>query len=243
MPNRFDLTVVINLHREGLLCWPTLGSVSRAVSFARRSGFNIEILAVLDNTDQLTKDVIDRWSETSVRVLEINQGDLGFARNAGVASAQGEYIAFLDADDLWGETWLGFGLEAAKRETRLTVWHPEVSIYFGARTEIFHHVESDRPDFDVLTLVAGNLWTALSLTTKRILVEIPFHKTDLSRKIGFEDWAWNREVIGAGVIHKIVGNTAHLIRTKHQDSLNRAAADAGAIPEPTLMFRDMLPIR
>jgi len=56
-------------------------------------------------------------------VLPQNKGPAG-ARNAGIAAAHGEWIAFLDADDLW----LPHKLEL---QMRLAAEHPEVVLWCG----------------------------------------------------------------------------------------------------------------
>lgn len=211
------------------------------MAFAGASGYKLEIVAIQDRSDALTREMVVQWHEAAVRIFDVDFGDLGLSRNKGVSEARGEYVAFLDADDLWGETWLARGLDAARNDRRRIVWHPEVNIYFGAINEIFVHPESDDDAFDVLSLVAGNRWTALCLTSREVLMQTPFPALNLARSIGFEDWSLYRELLGKGVIHKIVKRTGHLIRTKSQNSLNQANVNAEAIPTPTLLFRNMLP--
>jgi hypothetical protein len=58
----------------------------------------------------------------------------------------------------------------------------------------------------------------------------------LSNGIGFEDWGWNKAVIAAGALHKVVRGTGHAIRAKRQ-SLVRMTAAAEAIPAPSGLFR------
>ena len=44
----------------------------------------------------------------------MNERDLGRVRNALVPEVEGEFIAFLDADDLFSENWLAKGLATVK---------------------------------------------------------------------------------------------------------------------------------
>ena len=59
-----------------------------------------EIIVVDDGSTDDTPDVLARYGEAILVIRQPNQGR-GAARNAGIVAASGDYIAFLDADDLW----------------------------------------------------------------------------------------------------------------------------------------------
>ena len=66
---------------------------------------DFEVLIIDDgSTDHLQAWVAQNITDPRVRLItQANQG-LSGARNTGIANAQGEYVAFLDADDLWEPT-------------------------------------------------------------------------------------------------------------------------------------------
>lgn len=73
-------------------------------SVLRQTFTNFEVLIIDDGSS----DNIVQWAselvDTRVKLIkQANQG-VSAARNAGIARAQGEYVAFLDADDLWEPT-------------------------------------------------------------------------------------------------------------------------------------------
>lgn len=62
-----------------------------------------ELIAVDDGSSDSTLTWLRTQSDPRIRVhSQTNQG-VSAARNAGIAMAQGRYIAFLDADDTWDE--------------------------------------------------------------------------------------------------------------------------------------------
>ena len=67
---------------------------------------NFEIFIVYDDESKGDLDFVKKISELDNRInLIINDQNLGAgqSRNKGIKSSNGEYIAFIDADDLWHE--------------------------------------------------------------------------------------------------------------------------------------------
>jgi glycosyltransferase involved in cell wall biosynthesis len=65
-----------------------------------------ELIAVDDGSIDSTRDWLYAQTDPRIHVLsQTNQG-VSAARNAGLHTAQGEYVAFLDADDTWAAGFL-----------------------------------------------------------------------------------------------------------------------------------------
>jgi glycosyltransferase involved in cell wall biosynthesis len=84
-----------------------------------------EIIVVDDGSTDSTAQILESYGD-DLRVLrKPNEGRPAAARNRGVAQARGEYIAFLDADDLWRP-------EKLARQVELLDASPEVGLCFTA---------------------------------------------------------------------------------------------------------------
>jgi glycosyltransferase involved in cell wall biosynthesis len=233
------ITAVLNVHREGILAHAALLSIVMARRAAEAKGIGVEVIAVADCSDRMTLDILA--GVAGVQVLEICVEDLGLARNAGVAAAHGQYIAFLDGQDLWGPNWLRAAYEAAVEESPAVVWHPEASLYFGPNQgpRWLIHPDMEHIEGDWVTLGIRNPWTALNFARRETYVQIPYRRTDLAAGFGYEDWSWNSEVVAQGYQHKPVPGTAHIIRTGQTSLVGRTCA-AHALMTPSTLLRSRI---
>jgi len=65
---------------------------------------NYEIIVVDDGSTDSTRKVINGLKNDSIRYYYQERRGAGSARNTGVMKSKGEFLAFLDADDLWLES-------------------------------------------------------------------------------------------------------------------------------------------
>ena len=78
-------------------------TICRAVDSALAQQTDIEVIVINDCSTDHTKEVLLPYVESGRIRYQENKENSGVAmsRNAGVALAEGEYVAFLDADDAW----------------------------------------------------------------------------------------------------------------------------------------------
>lgn len=75
-------------------------------SVTRQTYRNLDIIVVDDGSTDDTAEIARRHMrlDTRVRLLQKENGGVASARNAGIHASRGEYVAFIDADDLWHRT-------------------------------------------------------------------------------------------------------------------------------------------
>jgi hypothetical protein len=98
--------------------------LSMAVGAAlRQEGVDVEVIVVDDGSTDETRARLSAMSETRLRVLrhEASQG-VATARNHGISEARGEWVAFLDDDDLWSPWKLRVQLDAAASQDAAWVY-------------------------------------------------------------------------------------------------------------------------
>lgn len=60
-----------------------------------------ELIIVNDGSQDATLEIINSINDYRIKVFSYSNAGVSSSRNRGIDQAQGEFISFLDADDLW----------------------------------------------------------------------------------------------------------------------------------------------
>jgi len=172
------------------------GSLLQAVESALAQTYAVtEVVVVIDGPDPATESMLQAVNHPRVRVVALAAPMGGSdARNAGVAAARGEWVAFLDDDDEWLPN---------KIERQLAMLpqtgdngDPIVSCRFLARTAAGDRVWPERlpqpsePLCEYLLARRGGsdgfVATPTILTRRSLLCRVPF-RSGLRKH---QDWDW-----------------------------------------------------
>jgi glycosyltransferase involved in cell wall biosynthesis len=84
----------------------------------------LELIVVNDGSTDRTEEIIQRFAPSVYSARQAHQG-VAAALNCGLQLARGEYISFLDADDLWAIDKLAIQVQVLQAE-------PALSLVFGS---------------------------------------------------------------------------------------------------------------
>ena len=156
----------------------------------------IEVVVVVDGPDAATAAALGAIDDARLRVVQLPaRAGPGAARNAGVAAARGEWVAFLDDDDLWLPPKLELQLAAARasgHDQPIVACREEVRGGGAAETWPRRLPDPGEEVGDYLLARRGLFWgegsvhTSTWVARRALLERVPFRE-DLAKH---EDWDW-----------------------------------------------------
>lgn len=158
-----------------------------------QSHAHLELIAVDDASRDRSPVMLDAYAATDARVRVLRQstnGGVAAARNAAIATARGDYIAFLDADDWWHPAKLERQLASMRKNNALVSY---ASYWRVAEDGRVLSKVTPPPQVDWRDMLSSNFIGTLTGMYARSLGDVPF------QRIGHEDYVfWLEQVRRAG---------------------------------------------
>lgn len=234
---RHDISVVITAHHEGRLAHRTMRSLFRTQEHAAERGLTVETVVVLDTPDEATTRYFSSYeNRPDIFISNADCGDLGLSRNHGIRLSSGEYIAILDADNLFCENWLYDAFRHLESCATDIIAHPEYQMVFEAQNFAFRQISSTDAAFEVSNLIEYNYWDAVCMARKEVFLKHPYESTTGTEGFGYEDWHWNCETVADDIAHHVVPGTVHFMRMKKSGSLLTYTRGTYRLIRPSKLF-------
>lgn len=182
---KYKVSVIIPTYNRADLLPMTVESV-----FAQTYK-NYEIIIVDDGSTDNTKEIVEPYlSKSNIRYFYQENRKQASARNNGIRNSEGEYIAFLDSDDLWHP-------EKLDLQVKVLEEHPEVGLVYSNQSLLQEDSSKDEVRYPPGVLKSGNIFkdllirkfycsTSGLLVRKSVLDDVGFF--DESLRNALEDW-------------------------------------------------------
>jgi len=143
-----------------------------------------ELLIVDDGSTDRSAEVIQSFQDRRIVYFKKENGERAAARNAGIGKAQGQYLTFLDSDDLLKENHLSMAWNCIQQD-HPTVFHLGYDVVDERGKVLYPWKRLPSPVND--KLIEGNFLSCLGVFVKReVLLEFKFNEDRLLS--GSEDY-------------------------------------------------------
>lgn len=188
-----SITVIIPVYNSAATLARCLDSV-----FSQTFAPN-QVVIINDGSTDSSNKVAEKYKDRIEYIEQTNQGPAA-ARNAGLKTARGVYVAFLDADDYWHQEFLSNCVEF------LGKYKDVVAVTTGQSIKLWGHPEVVRPTFlqesicPSMPFVIDNFFsfwakynhvvTGASLFRRIIIEEAGYQRTDFRVCEDLEYWGY-----------------------------------------------------
>lgn len=149
---------------------------------------DFEILVIDDGSKDRTVEIVKEVDDPRIKVFTYPNGGVSVARNRGIEKSTGEFLAFIDNDDLWTPDKLELQLQALdKRQNADAVYSWSVNMVDDGESRVFVAGSQPTVKGDIYTeLLLGNFIGNGSniLVRRKVIDEIGGYEPGLA----FSDW-------------------------------------------------------
>jgi len=130
-------------------------------SVQKQTFSDIEIIIINDGSTDRTLELVQSIKDQRLKIFSYENGGLPVSRNRGISHAKGEFISFIDADDLWRPDKLELQLAALQQHPDAGVAYSWTSYFIDGQEESifpYHPVFFEGNVYDKLLVnnIVGN---------------------------------------------------------------------------------------
>ena len=200
--------------------------VKDAITSALNQSYsNVEIVVVDDGSSDNTREVLKPYIlNGSIKYIFQKNKGLSGARNTAIRASKGDFIALLDADDLFLPQKIERQVEHFKKNKQCDISYCDIYHFYDKKPLDVMELQYDYySNGDVLpNLIKGNFIAPLAVVAKRSVFErFGFFDERMKRSEDLEFWI--RVVLGGGVI-KFLPETLAKLRIRTQNNLQDFAS-------------------
>ena len=210
---------------------------------------NYEVIIVNNYSTDHTLDVIREISDPRIQVTDFqNHGVIGAARNVGIKASQGDYVAFLDSDDLWYTNKLEMVSQAISADPEIgLICHNQDTFREGVKAGVARlgpkpGFKGDMQDY---LLINGNcVSTSATVVARKYLTEVGNFSEDpkLATVEDYDLWLNLSKVCTFQFLTELLGaHNYHLASASAKAQLHLNATLAVLDRHSKLVPKDQLP--
>lgn len=192
-----------------------------------------EILVVDDGSRDAPEEVVAAMPSEKLRLIRQDNGGVSVARNTGLSQAKGEYVCFLDADDLWEPDHLETLHQLTEKypESRTFLTSHRIITPQGTVAHSSDALKNYDPDFeteDFLGLLNQTAYSVVhtnSICANRAMMEQENIRFEPGIRIGEDTDVWFR----LGLKYKVAISKKET--TVYQMDLSTATKDGSYVPD------------
>lgn len=233
MARVIKLSAIVTVHDEGIVAHKTMLSVLKATKKVGEAGFEYEIVVHIDRGDEATRSYFERYKKNKlIRIIEGNYGDIGESRNHAVEESLGEYVAFLDGDDLVSQNWYIEAIKLLEKNGDEVIVCPGAVLTFGIGeiNVLTLQSNSQSKEIDTLVLLGENAWSSVVMARREVFEKTPYKKLCNADGYSHEDYLFNTEIIEKGIRFMVAPGTVLFYRRTFDSRLSNSNASSSIIP-------------
>uniref|UniRef100_A0A7C4RR22 Glycosyltransferase family 2 protein n=1 Tax=Desulfatirhabdium butyrativorans TaxID=340467 RepID=A0A7C4RR22_9BACT len=237
--NSIEASIVMVLHAEGRWAHPAVVTALKAIERARDAGIDAELVLVLDRPDDATLRYTERYRrQERVRLVAVDFGDVGMARNEGIARSLGRWVSVMTPMHRMDEHWVVNAVCMLHKSSAERIARPEYLVVLGARHWVQRLIASHDAEFPTGSLLVTHVYrTGFCCAPQPVFEKFRYPAAREPMEAETIDWYWTCETLACGIGHVVVPQTVLFVHDSEGVSVeNRSVDNHSALLQTSRLF-------